>query len=111
MTTATPEFLDELADLESAEDFLIYFGVDYEPRVVQVNRLHILQRYHDYLSGHWQNGGTLGREDYRGLLERAYADFVHSDARTEKVLRVYQKAGGIAKVPITSIGRAASPVS
>jgi len=43
--------LDEaLEDLESAEDFLNYFGVVFDPAVVHVNRLHILQRYHNYLA-------------------------------------------------------------
>ena len=43
--------MDEtLADLESAEDFLDHFGIAYDARVVQVNRLHILQRFHDYLA-------------------------------------------------------------
>lgn len=106
MTITPADFIDDLDDLESAEDFLGYFGIAYDPSVVHVNRLHILQRYHDYLAGHRQNGGEPGYADYRTLLQRAYADFVHSDARTEKVLRVYQKAGGIAKVAVTSIGRA-----
>lgn len=106
MTTAFPAFPEELAELESAEDFLDYFGIAYDRAVVQVNRLHILQRYHDYLSGHRQNGGEPGYADYQALLSRAYADFVHSDARTEKVMRVLQKASGVAKVPVASIGRA-----
>jgi nitrogenase-stabilizing/protective protein len=106
MNIAAIDCQDDLAELESAEDFLGYFGIEFEPGVVHVNRLHILQRYHDYLAGHRQNGGEPGYDDYRVLLRRAYEDFVHSDARTEKVLRVYQKAGGIAKVAVTSIGRA-----
>lgn len=106
MTTANTEFLDDLADLESAEDFLDYFKIAYEPSVVHVKRLHILQRYHDYLAGHRQNGGEPTYEDYRALLKQAYADFVTSDALTEKVMRVLQKASGVAKVAVTSIGRA-----
>ena len=43
------EFLSAMADLESAEDFLDFFGVAYDPAVVEVNRLHILQRFHQYL--------------------------------------------------------------
>ncbi len=109
MTTASPEFLEELAELESAEDFLDYFGIAYDRSVVQVSRLHILQRYHDYLAGHRQNGGEPAYDDYRVLLAQAYADFVHSDALTEKVMRVLQKASGVAKVSVTSIGRAARP--
>ena len=105
MNIAATELQDELDELESAEDFLGYFGIAYEPGVVHVNRLHILQRYHDYLNGHRQrHRAEPGYDDYRALLARAYEDFVHSDARTEKVLRVHQKAGGIAKVAISSIG-------
>ena len=40
----------DLDELSSAEDFLDYFGVEYLPSVVHVNRLHILQRFHDYMS-------------------------------------------------------------
>lgn len=104
MNTAT-DFADDLSELESAEDFLGYFGIDYDPAVVHVNRLHILQRFHDYLEGHRQRAGEPGRDDYRALLERAYADFVASDAYTEKVMRVHQKAAGVARVSISSIGR------
>ncbi|MDP2794119.1 MAG: nitrogenase-stabilizing/protective protein NifW [Sulfurisoma sp.] len=106
MNIAATELQDDLDELESAEDFLGYFGIDFEPSVVHVNRLHILQRYHDYLEGHRQrHRAEPDHEEYRSLLTRAYADFVHSDARTEKVLRVHQKAGGIAKVAVSSIGR------
>ena len=41
---------EDLQDLSSAEEFLNYFGVAYDPHVVHVNRLHILQRFHDYLT-------------------------------------------------------------
>ncbi|HEX6735548.1 MAG TPA: nitrogenase-stabilizing/protective protein NifW, partial [Azonexus sp.] len=45
----TLSLAEAMEDLVSAEDFLDYFAVPYEPSVVQVNRLHILQRFHDYL--------------------------------------------------------------
>ncbi|MEW6163869.1 MAG: nitrogenase-stabilizing/protective protein NifW [Pseudomonadota bacterium] len=101
-------FADDLADLESAEDFLGYFGIEYAPAVVHVNRLHILQRFHDYLEGHRERAGEPGRDDYRALLARAYEDFVHSDAYTEKVMRVHQKASGVATVSLSAIKRAAA---
>ncbi len=88
-------------DLESAEDFLEFFGIDFNPEVVVVARLHILQRFHDYLRN--RSGATF--EDYRACLGRAYDDFVHSDALTEKVFRVHKRAAGIATVPLASIGR------
>ena len=106
MSITATDLQDDLAELASAEDFLNYFAIAFEPSVVHVNRLHILQRYHDYLDGHRERGDEPGYEDYRFLLERAYDDFVHSDARTEKVMRVYQKAGGIARVAVSTISRA-----
>jgi nitrogenase-stabilizing/protective protein len=84
--------LDEaLTELESAEDFLDYFGIAHEPAVVRVNRLHILQRFHDYLR---RDAAPAGDDAARfahlaALLGRAYRDFVDSDARTEKVFRVF----------------------
>lgn len=86
--------LEALDDLSSAEDFLEYFAVPYTQSVVQVNRLHILQRFHDYLARHAANmppEESAQRAIYRLWLERAYLDFVESDAQTEKVFRVFQQ--------------------
>ena len=40
----------DLDELSSAEEFLDYFGIEYLSSVVYVNRLHILQRFHDYVA-------------------------------------------------------------
>ena len=87
--------LDEaMEELVSAEDFLEFFGVPYEPRVVQINRLHIMQRYHNYLSSAVrlldEQDDTVRHAAYRQLLARAYQDFVDSDALTEKVFKVFR---------------------
>jgi nitrogenase-stabilizing/protective protein len=106
MNPDTPfDITEELADFESAEEFLDYFGIAYERAVVQVNRLHILQRFHDYLRANVPAGLAVHAE-YRRWLEIAYQDFVRSDAQTEKVFNVHKKASGLATVPISSIGRA-----
>jgi nitrogenase-stabilizing/protective protein len=84
---------EALDDLVSAEDFLDYFEVPYEPSVVHVNRLHILQRFHDYLARQAPNlppEEELQRGIYRLWLERASQDFVTSDSLTEKVFAVFQ---------------------
>ncbi len=102
-------FEDDLEDLESAEDFLIYFAVDYEQSIVHVNRLHILQRFHDYLlqaSDNMPDDEPAKRAVYKKLLERAYQDFVESDAQTEKVFKVFNMGIGepeTAFVPLTDI--------
>ena len=89
--TAT-ELDDLLEDLSSAEEFLVFFDIDYDERVVQVNRLHILQRFHNYLEQGltaMPEGGEARFMAHRELLLRAYQDFVDSDALTEKVFKVF----------------------
>ncbi|MGB5830880.1 MAG: nitrogenase-stabilizing/protective protein NifW [Thiohalocapsa sp.] len=85
------DFECDLDELESAEDFLSYFGIQFEPAVVQVNRLHILQRFHDYLAGVPKEPDSADARFtlHADLLRGAYSDFVESDARTEKVFRVF----------------------
>lgn len=98
---------EALEDLSSAEDFLEYFGIAYDASVVHVNRLHILQRFHDYIA---KAGEMPGEEDaqralYTELLSRAYMDFVESDALTEKVFKVFHMhEPQTTFVPLTSIG-------
>jgi nitrogenase-stabilizing/protective protein len=100
MDDDTRTLAEALEELASAEDFLDYFAVPYDTGVVQVNRLHILQRFHDYLA---RQAPELPPEEaaqhaiYRLWLARAYQDFVASDALTEKVFAVFQhvqKPGG-----------------
>lgn len=92
--------------LSSAEDFLNFFGVPFEERVVHVNRLHILKRFYQYLN---TVDGLAGLDDiqmfrrYRELLARAYGDFVHSSAAREKVFKVFQDADGRQSVSLTGL--------
>lgn len=98
------EFEDELYELESAEDFLNYFEIPFEQSVVHVNRLHILQRFHNYLTAATMPDELLGRKAvYVNALANAYQDFVNSDAQTEKVLRIFQKSSGISFVSADSL--------
>lgn len=92
MSTLT--LMEEMEELSSAEDFLEFFAIEFDPKVVFVNRLHIMQRFHDYLQ---KAGQSLPPEEdssavgtvYKQLLARAYQDFVESDAVTEKVFKVF----------------------
>lgn len=99
--------LDEaMEDLESAEDFLNYFGIAFDQKVVHVNRLHILQRFHNYIAktGKLPEDEGARRAAYAALLARAYEDFVASDALTEKVFKVFHMhEPQTTFVPLTSI--------
>jgi nitrogenase-stabilizing/protective protein len=103
----------DMDELSSAEDFLEYFQVPYDTRVVHVNRLHILQRFHDYLD---RLDGMPGDEDaqrsvYTEWLARAYADFVDSDAQTEKVFRVFRMNEPVhVEIPLSDLLPTASKV-
>jgi len=86
-------FEDDMEDLVSAEDFLQYFDIDYDQTIVHVNRLHILQRFHNYLNtvkDSLPEAEDALRDVYKTFLLQAYTDFVDSDAATEKVLKVYK---------------------
>lgn len=90
---------DAFEELSSAEDFLNYFQIPFEASVVHVNRLHIMQRFHDYLDksedmleGYQENDDAMYAA-YKTLLTQAYQDFVESDAVTEKVFKVFKMQG------------------
>lgn len=89
--------VQRLTQLSSAEDFLNFFGVPHEQSVVNVNRLHILKRFYQYLR---QEDGLAELDEvamfkrYRALLARAYEDFVRSTPARERVFKVFQDADG-----------------
>lgn len=105
---------DRLKALSSAEDFFAFFAVPFDERIVQVNRLHILKRFYQYLhqakglpSG--SSGGMSGLNEvdlfkrYRELLAQAYQDFVTSTPAREKVFKVFQDADGTQHVQLASL--------
>jgi len=99
------DLISRLARLSSAEEFLDFFGVEYSPRVVDVNRLHILKRFRQYLRATEALPGDDGRAlfaAYRSLLARAYDDFVRSTPAREKVFKVFQDADG-RRVPLDAL--------
>jgi len=86
---------EELEDLETAEEFLAYFDIDFDPHVVQVNRLHIMQKFHNYLQEQEEQVSRVNDSEqqliFKSLLQKAYQDFVESDALTEKVFKVFHR--------------------
>jgi nitrogenase-stabilizing/protective protein len=96
----------DMDELSSAEDFLDYFGIPFDPSIVHVNRLHILQRFHDYLAplGAMPADEVAQRAIHAEWLARAYADFVDSDARTEKVFKVFRMQEAMTvEVPLSAL--------
>lgn len=89
--------LQRIQAFSAAEEFLDFFGIEYQPSVVHVHRLHILKRFNQYL------GRTpipddmdeaTARETCKTLLAKAHDDFVTSTAAQEKVFKVFQEQDG-----------------
>ena len=99
-------FLLQLKALSSAEDFLHFFGVPFDQGVVNVSRLHILKRFFQYI--HQESLAADTNEVqmftvYRGLLTRAYGDFVTSTPAREKVFKVFQDTDGKQHVSLDNL--------
>ena len=94
-----------LKALSSANEFLDFFGITYDERVVNVNRLHILKRFYQYL----HKADLAGLDEvgmftrYRELLAQAYKDFTVSNSVQEKVFKVFQDAAGQQSVPVNKL--------
>lgn len=100
------ELLKHMATFSAAEEFLDYFKVDYDQAIVNVNRLHILKRFHQYYRA---TPGITAMDDetLRGackdLLSKAYNDFVKSTPAQEKVFKVFQDVDGKQHVTLDSL--------
>jgi nitrogenase-stabilizing/protective protein len=86
--------LARLNHASAAEEFFTLLGVDYDPKLVNVARLHILRRMGQYLAGEDFAGAAdeAVAERCRAVLERAYADFVASSPIDQRVFKVLKDA-------------------
>ena len=98
---ATIGVLDQLNGASSAEDFFALLGVDYDPKVVNVARLHILRRMGQYLASEDFTGvpDDVVAERCKSVLERAYSDFVVSTPIDQRVFKVLKDAVAPPKRP------------
>ena len=100
------DLFKQMATFSAAEEFLNFFNVEYEQSVVNVNRLHILKRFNQYLRA---TPGTADMDDstLRGVckeqLTKAYSDFVRSTPAQEKVFKVFQDTDGKQHVTLDSL--------
>ncbi|WFU14710.1 nitrogenase stabilizing/protective protein NifW [Bradyrhizobium sp. CB3481] len=78
----------------SAEEFFALLGVDYDPQIVNVARLHILKRMGQYLAKEQFTGAAEAevRARCKAVLQQAYADFVASSPIEQRVFKVLQDA-------------------
>jgi nitrogenase-stabilizing/protective protein len=102
MSGAPVGVLEQLNKASSAEDFFALLGVDYDPKHVNVVRLHILRRMGQYLVSEDFTGlpNEVVAERCKAVLEQAYADFLASSPLDQRVFKVLKDAVAPPKPPI-----------
>jgi nitrogenase-stabilizing/protective protein len=97
--------LDELNKASAAEDCFGLLGVEYEPKVLSIARLHILRRMAQYLASEDFDGmaDEIVAERCKSVLERAYADFVASSPIDQRVFKVLKDAVAPPKKPVNFV--------
>ncbi len=88
----TPTLFD-LKKLTDAEEYFRFFQISFDAKVVNVNRLHILKKFSQYVYGIDQTYPTLEEAEklikYREALQQAYELFLTSTAVKEKLFKVF----------------------
>lgn len=88
----TPESLlntpAALADCRDAEDYFRVLGVEYDERVLNTGRLHIMALFGRELAGIAPSGDDHDLVACRSALERAYAALVEAGPLQHRVFKV-----------------------
>lgn len=92
--SAAPGLLSSVRAAASAEEIFALLGVDYDPKVLNVARLHILKRMSAYLAEADLDDLPPGDVEVRlkEALARAYQDLVSSSPLEQRVFKVLQDA-------------------
>lgn len=95
--------LSEFNKLVDAEDYFKFFDLEYDQKIVHVNRLHILQKFSENIKEIDKNNSGLQDSEllgkYREALENAYQLFIESTPQEQKLFKVFhQKPKNVVKL-------------
>jgi nitrogenase-stabilizing/protective protein len=98
-----PQTLEEFKKLVDAEDYFKFFELEYDQKVVHVNRLHILQKFSANIKEIDKNNSEVNDSEllgkYREALENAYQLFIESTPQEQKLFKVFhQKPKNVVKL-------------
>lgn len=86
---------EKFKKLEDAEEYLEFFQLPYDQKFVNVNRLHILKKFSQFLKEIDENYTDLSISDrlskYREALEQAYQVFLESTPQEQKLFKVFNQ--------------------
>lgn len=87
--------LANFKQLVDAEDYFKFFDLTYNPEVVNVNRLHILQKFSQLVKEIDANWVGENQEEklalYQVALQNAYELFLTSTSLDEKLFKVFNQ--------------------
>jgi nitrogenase-stabilizing/protective protein len=84
--------LAEFNQLVNAEEYFEFFGVTYDPKFVNVNRLHILQKFSTLIRAIDSNLSESEQlAQYRSALQQAYDTFITASPQDEKLFKVFNE--------------------
>ena len=90
MTTLT-HTLTQFNQLKDAEDYFEFFGLTYDPNVVNVNRLHILRKFAQLVQDEDKSQSEEKKLNaYRRALQTSYDLFLTSSSVEQKLFKVFQ---------------------
>lgn len=95
----TENWQEGFSELESAEEYCDFFGIDFDHGLLARNRLAILQRFHDLLPAHWS---TLAYAELRTIFALAYSSMIDSSAREAQLFKIFKPH--IVGIPLSAIG-------
>lgn len=87
--------LAEFNQLTDAEQYLQFFGLPYDPDLVNVNRLHILQKFSNAIKSQADELQGLSETEtldrYKIALQSAYDLFTTSNSVEQKLFKVFKE--------------------
>lgn len=87
----TTRTLVEFNQLKDAEDYFAFFGLDYDPQVLNINRLHILRKFSLLVqSVNKSQSEEQVLNTYRQYLKISYSLFLTSNSVEQKLFKVFQ---------------------
>ncbi|MBD2294272.1 nitrogenase-stabilizing/protective protein NifW [Anabaena sphaerica FACHB-251] len=85
--------IEEFKKLVDAEEFFIFFQLPYDQKFVNVNRLHILKKFSQYMYEIDDKFPNLSSEEkltqYCLALQKAYQVFMESTPHEQKLFKVF----------------------
>ncbi len=89
------QVLVDFQKITNADEYFHFFGLEFDPQVVNVNRLHILKKFSLAMKAIDQNHPNLSESEqlelYKSALAEAYQVFVTSNSLEQKLFKVFQK--------------------